>query len=180
MPTGTATSAADERAVTEAPLKPSLTAEELTARLNASDICTPLTLNVNDITSLFGIAIPSFLPIDPNLRWNQNAHRVTDFVQNEGSFEATINFGCQPNSNGAILDFVGLSADRLRVPGEAFCAGALDEAGGFIGTDCTIEGRITPYIGKAIDLEGRLERAMGSSVAPDGAAPSQANETSGG
>lgn len=143
---------------------PTLTADLLTARLNASDICTPLTLNINDITSLFGIAIPSYLPIDPTLRWDQNAHMIESFTANEGSFEAVINIGCQPSSNGVLLNFIGLTADKLRLPGQAFCAGAFGENGELIGNDCTIEGRIVPYVGKTIDLEGRVERGLVTEV----------------
>ncbi|MER0239600.1 hypothetical protein [Fulvimarina sp. MAC8] len=150
-----------DAAPTQAPL---LTPEILTERLNASDICTPLTLNLNDITSLFGVAIPSYLPIDPNLRWDQNAHTVENFIANEGSFEATIKIGCQPSSNGVILEFLGLTADKLRLPGQSYCAGAFGENGELIGNDCTIEGRIVPYVGKTIDLESRVERGLTTEI----------------
>ncbi|WP_148227470.1 hypothetical protein [Fulvimarina pelagi] len=149
------------------PLTPAI----LTERLNASDICTPLTLNINDITSLFGVAIPSILPIDPNLRWDQNAHSVENFVANEGSFEATINIGCQPSSNGVILEFLGLTADKLRLPGRALCAGAFGETGELVGNDCTIEGRIVPYVAKTIDLEGRVERGLTTEIPAAGETP---------
>ncbi|MDY8110247.1 hypothetical protein U0C82_13980 [Fulvimarina sp. 2208YS6-2-32] len=159
-----ATTAAPAQAPADGP-KANFTAEELATRLNASDVCAPLSLDLNDVTSLFGVAIPSYLPIDPNLRWNQNAHTVSTFIENGGTFEATIGIGCQPSSNGVILDFLGLTADKLRLPGTALCAGALDADGRLVGTDCTIEGRIVPYISRTIDLEGRLERALTASVA---------------
>ncbi|MEN3793358.1 hypothetical protein [Fulvimarina sp. MAC3] len=157
----TPAAAAPTEAQTQAPL---LTPDILTERLNASEICTPLTLNINDITSLFGVAIPSYLPIDPTLRWDQNAHTVESFAANEGSFEAVINIGCQPSSNGTLLNFIGLTAEKLRLPGQAFCAGAFGENGELVGNDCTIEGRIVPYVGKTIDLEGRVERGLTTTI----------------
>ena len=75
------------------------------------------------------------------------------------------------DSNGKVLEYIGLTPERLRLPGKALCAGTMNDAGQIGAADCTIEGTIVPYVAKTIDLEGRIEAALTGPARGDAADP---------
>ena len=147
------------------------TSASITEQLRNSQICTPLAFDLNDVAGLFGFTKPSFVPIDTNLRWDKNSHSVERFQSDGVTWEATIDIGCQPASNGKVLEYIGLTPERLRLPGKALCAGTMNDAGQIGAADCTIEGTIVPYVAKTIDLEGRIEAALTGPARGDAADP---------
>ncbi|MEE2952593.1 MAG: hypothetical protein VYD57_15275 [Pseudomonadota bacterium] len=171
-------SEADEKAATPSPVPPKeatqpvpATSASIAEQLRNSQICTPLAFDLNDVAGLFGFTKPSFVPIDTNLRWDKNSHSVERFQSDGVTWEATIDIGCQPASNGKVLEYIGLTPERLRLPGKALCAGTMNDAGQIGAADCTIEGTIVPYVAKTIDLEGRIEAALTGPARGDAADP---------
>lgn len=119
-------------------------------RLNAADICQPLQFDLRTISSLVGFPIPASIPIDTNLRWDQNRHRVTRFASTPTDVVLNFRMGCQPSTNGAVLDYVGLSPDKVRLDDAVSCKGERMANGDLDTLVCTVEGKVGKLLAKTI------------------------------
>ncbi len=129
-------------------------------RLNAADICQPLRFDLRTVSSLVGFPIPAFIPIDTNLRWDQNRHRVTRFASTPTDVVLDFRMGCQPSTNGAVLDYLGLSPDKVRLDDQVSCTGNRMANGDLDTLVCTVDGKVGKLLAKTIiglsDKVGRL------------------------
>lgn len=119
-------------------------------RLNTADICQPLQFDLRTVSSLVGFPIPAFIPIDTNLRWDQNRHRVTRFASTPTDVVLNFRMGCQPSTNGAVLDYVGLSPDKVRLDDAVSCKGERMANGDLDTLVCTVEGKVGKLLAKTI------------------------------
>ncbi|HDZ71811.1 MAG TPA: hypothetical protein ENH55_03285 [Aurantimonas coralicida] len=129
-------------------------------RLNAADICQPLQFDLRTVSSLVGLPIPAFIPIDTNLRWDQSRHRMTRFASTPTDVVLDFRMGCQPSTNGAVLDYLGLSPDKVRLDDAVSCKGRRIADGDLDTLVCTVEGKVGKLLAKTIiglsDKIGRL------------------------
>ncbi|MEF2553175.1 hypothetical protein VQ042_17725 [Aurantimonas sp. A2-1-M11] len=136
------------------------------SRLNEAGICTPLTFDLRVVSALVGFPIPSFVPVDTNLRWDQSRHQVTRFASTPDKVLLDFEMGCQPSSNGAVLEFIGLKPEVMRLADTVACTG--ERAGdGSLGTlVCEPEGRIGRFLSKTmIGLSGKVGRLLPMNLA---------------
>ncbi|NDV88194.1 hypothetical protein GTW51_15950 [Aurantimonas aggregata] len=130
------------------------------SRLNEAGICTPLTFDLRVVSGLVGMPIPSFIPIDTNLRWDQSRHKVARFASTPERVRLDFEMACQPSSNGAVLEFLGLKPEALRLSDTVVCTGERAGDGSLASLVCAPEGRIGRFLSKTIiglsDKVGRL------------------------
>lgn len=119
-------------------------------RLEAAGICTPLTFDLRAVSGLLGFPIPSFIPIDTNLRWDQSRHRVTRFASTPDAVRLDFVMGCEPGSNGAVLEFLGLKPEAVRLADTVICNGDRAGDGSLATLVCEPEGRIGRFLSKTI------------------------------
>ncbi|UIJ73706.1 hypothetical protein [Aurantimonas sp. HBX-1] len=119
-------------------------------RLDAAGICTPLTFDLRAVSGLLGFPVPSFIPIDTNLRWDQSRHRVTRFASTPDAVRLDFEMGCEPGSNGAVLEFLGLKPETVRLADTVICNGDRAGDGSLATLVCEPEGRIGRFLSKTI------------------------------
>lgn len=150
-------------------------------RLNAADICQPLQFDLRTVSSLVGLPIPAFIPIDTNLRWDQSRHRVTRFASTPTDVVLDFRMGCQPSTNGAVLDYLGLSPDKVRLDDAVSCKGARMVNGDLDTLVCTVEGKVGKLLAKTIiglsEKVGRLLPMQLAVAAPTIPAQTTVSET---
>lgn len=150
-------------------------------RLNAADICQPLQFDLRTVSSLVGLPIPGFIPIDTNLRWDQSRHRVTRFSSTPNSVGLDFRMGCQPSTNGAVLDYLGLSPDKVRLDDAVSCRGGRTANGDLDTLVCTVEGKVGKLLAKTIiglsDKVGRLLPMQLAVAVPAAPAQTTVSET---
>ena len=143
-----------------------VTLQTIERRLNEAGICTSLTFDLRAVSALVGFPIPSFIPIDTNLRWNQSHHEVTRFASTPGKVLLDFQMGCQPGSNGAVLEFIGLEPKDVRLADAVACAGERAGDGSLETLVCTPEGRIGRFLSKTmIGLSGKVGRLLPMNLA---------------
>ena len=120
------------------------------SRLNEAGICTPLTFDLRVVSALVGVPIPAFIPIDTNLRWNQSRHQVTRFASTPEEVLLDFEMGCQPSSNGAVLEFLGLKPETLRLSDAVTCTGERAGDGSLETLVCRPEGRVGRFLSTSI------------------------------
>lgn len=162
-------------------------------RLNEAGICTPLTFDLRAVSALVGVPIPAFIPIDTNLRWDQSRHTVARFASTPAAVLLDFEMGCQPSSNGAVLEFLGLKPDALRLSDAVACTGERAGDGSLDTLVCRPEGRIGQFLSKTmIGLSEKVGRLLPMNLAvpvsevvapfgptqPANPAPSQLSEPS--
>ncbi|MEH6718840.1 MAG: hypothetical protein V7704_08175 [Aurantimonas endophytica] len=119
-------------------------------RLDEAGICTPLAFDLRIVSALVGVPIPSFIPIDTSLRWDQSRHQVTRFASTPQEVVLDFEMGCQPSSNGAVLEFVGLKPESLRLADAVACTGKRAGDGSLDTLVCEPEGRVGRFLSKNI------------------------------
>lgn len=119
-------------------------------RLNAAGLCTPLQFDLRTISGLLGFPIPTFIPIDTHLRWDQSRHRVTRFSSSPTEVELDFKLGCQPSTNGVALDFLGLAPDKVRLDDDVRCIGDRMPDGELGTLACKVDGKIGRFLSKNI------------------------------
>ena len=135
-------------------------------RLNAAGLCSPLKFDLRSISALLGVPIPAFLPIDTNLRWDQNRHRVTRFSSSPTKVELDFKLGCQPSTNGVALDFFGLSPDKVRLDDDVKCRGERTPDGDLGTLVCQVDGKIGRFLSKnIIGLSAKVGKLLPMSLA---------------
>ena len=143
-----------------------VTLRTIEGRLNEAGICTPLAFDLRVVSALVGIPIPSFIPIDTNLRWNQSRHTVTQFASTPTEVRLDFEMGCQPGSNGAVLEFIGLEPKDVRLADAVACAGARAGDGSLETLVCTPEGRIGRFLSKTMmALSAKVGRLLPMNLA---------------
>lgn len=150
-------------------------------RLNAADICQPLQFDLRTVSSLVGFPIPAFIPIDTNLRWDQNRHRVTRFASTPTDVVLDFRMGCQPSTNGAVLDYLGLSPDKVRLDDTVSCKGGRMANGDLDTLVCTAEGKVGKLLATTIiglsEKVGRLLPMQLAVVVPAASAQTTGSKT---
>lgn len=127
--------------------------ETLTAiedRLNAAGICAPLQFDLRTVSALVGLPVPAFVPIDTHLRWDQSRHQVERFASTPTQVVLEFRLGCQPSTNGAVLDYLGLSPDKVRLDDAVSCTGKRMANGDLDTLVCTVEGKVGKLLAKTI------------------------------
>ena len=123
-----------------------VTLQTIEGRLNEAGVCTSLAFDLRVVSALVGFPIPSFIPIDTNLRWNQSRHAVTRFASTPTEVRLDFQMGCQPGSNGAVLEFIGLEPKDVRLADAVACTGERAGDGSLETLVCTPEGRIGRFL----------------------------------
>lgn len=130
------------------------------SRLNEAGICTPLAFDLRVVSALVGFPIPNFIPIDTNLRWDQSRHQVARFASTPEEVLLDFEMACQPSSNGAVLEFLGLKPEAMRLTDAVACTGERAGDGSLGSLVCEPEGRIGRFLSKTViglsDKVGRL------------------------
>ena len=135
-------------------------------RLNEAGICTSLAFDLRVVSALVGFPIPSFIPIDTNLRWNQSHHEVTRFASTPTEVRLDFEMGCQPGSNGAVLEFIGLAPKDVRLADAVACTGERAGDGSLETLVCTPEGRIGRFLSKTMmGLSAKVGRLLPMNLA---------------
>ena len=131
------------------------------SRLNEAGICTPLTFDLRVVSALVGVPIPAFIPIDTNLRWDQSRHQVTRFASTPDEVLLDFEMACQPSSSGAVLEFIGLKPDAMRLSDAVACTGERAGDGSLETLVCRPEGRVGRFLSTSIiGLSGKVGRLL--------------------
>ncbi|HEX2018798.1 MAG TPA: hypothetical protein VGO17_07645 [Aurantimonas sp.] len=120
------------------------------SRLNEAGICTPLTFDLRVVSALVGVPVPSFIPIDTNLRWDQSQHRVTRFASTPEAVRLDFELGCQPSSNGSVLEFIGVKPETLRLADTVACTGERAGDGSLAALVCRADGRVGRFLSTTV------------------------------
>jgi hypothetical protein len=119
-------------------------------RLNEAGICTPLTFDLRVVSALVGVPVPSFIPIDTNLRWDQSQHRMIRFASTPEAVRLDFELGCQPSSNGAVLEFIGVKPETLRMADAVACTGVRAGDGSLATLVCRADGRVGRFLSTTV------------------------------
>ena len=143
-----------------------VTLRTIEGRLNEAGVCTSLAFDLRVVSALVGFPIPSFIPIDTNLRWNQSRHTVTRFASTPTEVRLDFEMGCQPGSNGAVLEFIGLEPKDVRLADAVACTGERAGDGSLETLVCTPEGRIGRFLSKTMmGLSAKVGRLLPMNLA---------------
>jgi hypothetical protein len=144
-------------------------------RLNDSDICAPLKLDIVKVARLLGLPIPKvelgFLGevgleetgLDLSVGWDKNRHTVDRFEMTDDRVKTEITFGCQPGANGEIVKRAKLNPDDYRITDRGTCtADIVDDRARNV--ECRISGEGAKFIANRVNLEEQLREILSNAV----------------
>jgi hypothetical protein len=141
---------------------------DLEAKLNQSQICAPLKFDVIDVAKLLGLSIPDIpIPVDTTIGWDKNEHTVISLAVNvDHKLSSTLELGCQPSSEAAVLKILNLTPDQVRLRENVSCNATVGQDGSVPNLMCNPSGEAGKLLGAITDLNGQLKPIFQAVLAP--------------